>query len=176
MRMLVWSLASLSRLKIWCCCELWCRPAAVALIRPLAWEPPYAVAAALEKAKRQKKKKASYSVAGPGATCSLDSKDTPGSIMLVPCHLLPTLELAKTGVLLTSPGVEYSRHTHTCSCPVLRYWESPVPRWKEPLAQAIPPVSPMPVTLATPSGNPRRSHIPAADGFTPVMRTNVYKM
>ena len=36
---------------------LWCRLVAVALIRPLAWEPPYAVGAALEKAKRQKKKK-----------------------------------------------------------------------------------------------------------------------
>ena len=36
---------------------LWHRPAATALIRPLAWEPPYAVGAALEKAKRQKKKK-----------------------------------------------------------------------------------------------------------------------
>ena len=36
---------------------LWRRPAATAPIRPLAWEPPYAVEAALEKAKRQKKKK-----------------------------------------------------------------------------------------------------------------------
>ena len=34
---------------------LWQRPAATALIRPLAWEPPYAVEAALEKAERQKK-------------------------------------------------------------------------------------------------------------------------
>ena len=32
---------------------LWCRPAATALIGPLAWEPPYAVGVALE---RQKKK------------------------------------------------------------------------------------------------------------------------
>ena len=31
---------------------LWCRPAARALIRPLAWEPPYATEAALEMAKR----------------------------------------------------------------------------------------------------------------------------
>ena len=31
---------------------LWCRPAAVALIRPLAWEPPYAAGVAL---KRQNK-------------------------------------------------------------------------------------------------------------------------
>jgi len=35
---------------------LWCRPAATAPIRPLAWEPQYAVGAALEKAKRQTNK------------------------------------------------------------------------------------------------------------------------
>jgi len=35
---------------------LWRRPAAIAPIGPLAWESPYAVGAALEKAKRQKKK------------------------------------------------------------------------------------------------------------------------
>ena len=34
--------------------ELWQRPAAVAPIRPLAWEPPYAVSVALD---RQKDKK-----------------------------------------------------------------------------------------------------------------------
>ena len=33
---------------------LWRRPVATAPIRPLAWEPPYAKGAALEKAKRQK--------------------------------------------------------------------------------------------------------------------------
>ena len=33
---------------------LWCRPAAVAPRRALAWEPPYASGVALEKAKRQK--------------------------------------------------------------------------------------------------------------------------
>ena len=32
---------------------LWRRPASIALIRPLAWEPPYAVGAAQEMAKRQ---------------------------------------------------------------------------------------------------------------------------
>ena len=55
MRMWVWSLASLSELRIWCCHELWYRwqtrlgsciaclwLAAVALIRPLAWELAYA--------------------------------------------------------------------------------------------------------------------------------------
>ena len=35
---------------------LWCRPAATAPIRPLAWEPPCAAGAALEEAKRQNNK------------------------------------------------------------------------------------------------------------------------
>ena len=37
------------------CCELWCRPAATAPIRPLSWEPPFAAGAVL---KTQKGKKA----------------------------------------------------------------------------------------------------------------------
>ena len=36
---------------------LWCRPVATPLIGPLAWEPPRAVGAAQEIAKRQKEKK-----------------------------------------------------------------------------------------------------------------------
>ena len=36
---------------------LWCRPVAAGPIRPLAWEPRYAVGVVLEKAKRPKKKK-----------------------------------------------------------------------------------------------------------------------
>ena len=39
---------------------LWCRPAAVAPIRPLAWEPPYAAGVALEKDKKTKKKSIKY--------------------------------------------------------------------------------------------------------------------
>ena len=35
---------------------LWCRQAAAAPIRPLAWEPPYAMGVAQEMAKRQKTK------------------------------------------------------------------------------------------------------------------------
>ena len=41
---------------------LWHRPAAIALLRPLAWELPYAAGAALEKAKRQEKKKKTTSL------------------------------------------------------------------------------------------------------------------
>ena len=69
MRLRVRSLTSLSGLRIRRCRELWCRPqmwlgylvllwlwhwlAAMALIRPLAWEPPCAESVAL---KRQKTK------------------------------------------------------------------------------------------------------------------------
>ena len=44
---------SLDRVLLW----LWHRPAATALIRPLAWEPPYAAGAAQEMAKKTKKQK-----------------------------------------------------------------------------------------------------------------------
>ena len=36
---------------------LWCKLAATALIRPLAWEPPYAMGVALKSKKKRKKKK-----------------------------------------------------------------------------------------------------------------------
>ena len=57
MNLRVRSLSLLSGLRIWCCGELWCRLTATAPIRPLAWEPPCAEGAALEKAKRQKQNK-----------------------------------------------------------------------------------------------------------------------
>ena len=36
---------------------LWCRPAATAPIRPLAWEPPYAAGVALKDQKTKEKRK-----------------------------------------------------------------------------------------------------------------------
>ena len=36
---------------------LWCRPAATATIRPLAWEPPYATSMALKRKKSKEEKK-----------------------------------------------------------------------------------------------------------------------
>ena len=36
---------------------LWGRPVAIALIRPLAWEPPYAAGAAQERIKKRKKER-----------------------------------------------------------------------------------------------------------------------
>ena len=46
---------------------LWHRPVATAPIQPLAWEPSYAVGAALEKTKKKKRKKRYYQ----------ESKDNP---------------------------------------------------------------------------------------------------
>ena len=60
MRRWVRSLASLSGLRICCCYELWCRPAATAPIRPIARELPDAVGAALERQKAKKKKKKNF--------------------------------------------------------------------------------------------------------------------
>ena len=71
--MLVQSLALLSGLRIWRCCDLWCRsqmqlefsvavvwwlwrrPVAIAPMRLLVCEPSCAAGAALEKTKRQKR-------------------------------------------------------------------------------------------------------------------------
>ena len=70
MRLQVQTLALLGGLGIQCCRELWVgcrcdsdpellwlwhRPVATALIRLLAWEPPYATGAALEKTKKNQK-------------------------------------------------------------------------------------------------------------------------
>ena len=44
---------------------LWCRPEATALIRPLAWEPPYAAGVDLEKGKETKKREEEKSIFSP---------------------------------------------------------------------------------------------------------------
>ena len=50
---------------------LWCGLVAVALIRPLAWKPPYAVGAAIkiQKKKKKKKKKAKLLLSALAETC-----------------------------------------------------------------------------------------------------------
>ena len=42
--------------------RLWCRPAAVALIRPLAWKPPLALGKVLRRQKKKKKPQNGYTV------------------------------------------------------------------------------------------------------------------
>jgi len=93
MRLQVPSLASLSGLRIGIAVScgvgcrhssdptllwLWCRPAAINPIRPLAWEPPYTAGAALEKAKRQKKKEKNLIPAGVLGTLFPFSPALPG--------------------------------------------------------------------------------------------------
>ena len=46
--------------QIWHCCCSGCRPAATAPIRPLAWELPYAVCAALKRPKKKKKEEEKF--------------------------------------------------------------------------------------------------------------------
>ena len=43
-----------SGLRIWSCCELWCRLAATAPVRFIVWELPYATLAALKKERKKK--------------------------------------------------------------------------------------------------------------------------
>ena len=58
MKLQVWSLALLSGLRIQRCPELWYRPAAVAPIQLLSWEPPYASDVALKNKTKQKRNQA----------------------------------------------------------------------------------------------------------------------
>ena len=88
LRLGVGSLESLRGLRIRCCRELrcrsqtrlasalpwlWCRSAATALIRRLAWEPPRAAGSALEKKTKYKKKKKKESGVGVWSHGSLGS-------------------------------------------------------------------------------------------------------
>ena len=66
---------------------LWCRPAAVAPVRPLAREPPYAVDAALEKTKKEREKRNTH---GEPQNLTFPTLDAPTSAS-APLHrpLLP---------------------------------------------------------------------------------------
>ena len=56
MRMQVRSVASLSGLRVWVAVSCGVRLAVAALIRPLAWELPYAAGVALRSKKKKKEK------------------------------------------------------------------------------------------------------------------------
>ena len=56
LKICVQSPALLNGLRIQCCPNLWHRPAAAALIRPPAWELPYATSKAVKGKKKKKKK------------------------------------------------------------------------------------------------------------------------
>ena len=88
----VWSLTWSSRLRIRHCCELWRRPAVVALIQPLAWQPPYALGAAL---KRQQKKNRSYLTNSVHLNLDLFVMNRPDSFWLLCLHLVPAVRSLK---------------------------------------------------------------------------------
>ena len=60
---------------------LWWRLAAVALIRPLAWEPPYAVGAALENTKRQNNNNNNHNA----SQCGGEKKVLEGPTLAIKC-------------------------------------------------------------------------------------------
>ena len=111
MRLWVWSLASLSGLRIQHYGELWCRvgcrhgldpellwlwwrPAAVALIQPLAWELPYASGMALKKQKN-KNKQLKYPLVPLTVHCGtprcLDTQCGYGGVLPVGTYLSPNV-------------------------------------------------------------------------------------
>ena len=62
MRLWVQSLTLLNGFKDLVLLWLWCRLAATAVIRPLPWEPPYAMGVALKGQKDKKKKNVSLNI------------------------------------------------------------------------------------------------------------------
>ena len=81
---------------------LWCRPVATAPIRPLTWEPPYAMVAALEKAKRPKTKnnKKKGDVVQPGSDACF-----PGGLGQVTSPLwVSVTSFEKLAVVMLSSG------------------------------------------------------------------------
>ena len=82
---------------------LWCRPAATAQIRPLAWETPYAAEAALEMAKIRGKKKKKE---GGPVTVSFPASQLGGGVWLSPgpgTGYLPGLPLPAACAGIRSP-------------------------------------------------------------------------
>ena len=59
---------------LWLWLWLWCRSAAVALLQPLAWEPPYATGATIKK-KRQKINKSKKERAWGRVSCTKEDPD-----------------------------------------------------------------------------------------------------
>ena len=103
---------------------LWCRPAATAPIRLLAWDPPHAMGAALEKAKRQKKKKKKSSDSGVWqgwlwAPASTMTDDMTSSLNSLTFSLLICEKTILTDTyFLGRPGDQICELTAEAKCPV----------------------------------------------------------
>ena len=97
------SLASLNGLRIWCWCELWCRPAAAAPIQPLAWELPYAVGVALKSKKRKRKLPWLIIV---NLLKTNDIKKILESIQKMTCHIQGNNNLNGRGITMNYGGLK----------------------------------------------------------------------
>ena len=97
---------------------LWCRPVATSLIRPLAWEPPYAARAAQGKTKRQRPKKKKKKERKKRK----NSQEGPALfwILLGPKHKKSDPQVSKCGVLcwtLPWPSFSLSSQLPVPCCP-----------------------------------------------------------
>ena len=105
-----WSLASLSGVAVSCDVGhrqgldpvwLWDRPAATAPIRPLAWEPPYAMGTALKRQKDKKEKE------------KKERKEVPGSLQ---AHV-PSIcgSTQGEGLSISTPRLQEPLEPHLCN-------------------------------------------------------------
>ena len=83
MRTQVRSPALLSGLRIWHCRELGYRPAATALIQPLAWELPYAVGVALKRQEKKRKESREMVAGGWGVGRAAETNCSKGTGFLL---------------------------------------------------------------------------------------------
>ena len=79
---------------------LWCRPAAVTPIQPLAWKPAYAVGAALQRKKKMRRTEKNWLVNGKQVNEGCESK---WSFQ----HVLPWKELRHEVVVVKGFKVQY---------------------------------------------------------------------
>ena len=98
---------------------LWCSLTAVAPIGPLAWEPPYAVGAALKKQKKKKKKGIAY--INPSSQDSVNRSSRPFDQMPSVRELVGSTAEQDCPLLSTSSGLSLLHHRTT---PSLSGWKT----------------------------------------------------
>ena len=82
---------------------LWRRPVATALIRPLAWEPPFATGAAPKKTKKEEKKTTKNTSSKPGLHLPPQGQASPGRVRATPQASSPHAAWRLCGVMGSRP-------------------------------------------------------------------------
>ena len=104
---------------------LWLWPASTAPIRPLAWKPPYAVGAALEKAKKKNKKTKkpveSYLLKLPWEQNSKETSKFPNTVFILVLKAVSSFEKKGALICASSHGLISWLHVwvlpHICRIP-----------------------------------------------------------